>query len=96
MFLFLKYCFPHRSMPTTPPPQQCSSTEADRQQEGEDENECAENTIETEVEEPARVSDIQISKVYQIQLYVCQKITCLYWFRYWPLQMVCYTFLLLV
>lgn len=32
--------------------------EADRQQEGKDENECAENTIETEVEEPTRVSDI--------------------------------------
>ena len=32
--------------------------EADRQQESEDENECAENAIETEVEEPTRVSDI--------------------------------------
>ena len=49
---------PHRSMPTTPSPEQCSSMEADRQQESEDENECAENAIETEVEEPTRVSDI--------------------------------------
>ena len=31
---------------------------ADRQQESEDENECAENAIETEVEEPTRVADI--------------------------------------
>ena len=49
---------PHRSMPTTPSPEQCSSMEADRQQESEDENECAENAIETEVEEPTRVSDL--------------------------------------
>ena len=49
---------PHRSMPTTPSSEQCSSMEADRQQESEDENECAENAIETEVEEPTRVSDI--------------------------------------
>ena len=49
---------PHRSMPTTPSPEQCSSMEADRQQESEDENECTENAVETEVEEPTRLSDI--------------------------------------
>ena len=55
---------PHRSMPTTPSPEQCSSMEADRQQESEDENECAENAVETEVEEPTRVLNT-INKVFK-------------------------------
>ena len=45
-------------MPTTPSPEQCPAMVADRQQESEGENEYAENAVETEVEEPTRVSDM--------------------------------------